>query len=260
MVFDDTYEHEAWNRSDRTRVVMIFDLWNPFLSQAERAVLAELVVAMGEFRAGRRGALIAHASAAAFHTIAGAFRPGTAARRSRVRCPRKPGRRIPITSPATLRCGSSASKAARTTTWMVSCGRRRTSPNYRTCARSWRASAWCGVARACCASIPARSVPEHADINYHWFYRVRVHIPIVTRPEVLFHCGGETVHMRGGEAWLFDNWRLHSVENPTPDARIHLVADTSGSASFWQFVAQAAQPGVADRELRFDTARDGVRC
>ena len=64
--------------------------------------------------------------------------------------------------------------------------------------------------------------------------------------------------MRGGEAWLFDNWRLHRVENPTPDARIHLVADTSGSASFWQFVAQAAQPGTSDRELRFDPARDGV--
>jgi hypothetical protein len=105
---------------------------------------------------------------------------------------------------------------------------------------------------------PGAAVPEHADINYHWFYRVRVHIPIVTRPEVLFHCGGETVHMSGGEAWLFDNWRLHSVENPTPEERIHLVADTSGSASFWQFVGQAAQPGIADRELRFDAARDGV--
>jgi aspartate beta-hydroxylase len=52
VVFDDTYDHEAWNRSDRTRVVMIFDLWNPFLTQAERAVLSGLVIAMGEFRAG----------------------------------------------------------------------------------------------------------------------------------------------------------------------------------------------------------------
>ena len=52
VVFDDTYEHEAWNRSDRTRVVMIFDLWNPFLSLAERAALSTLVIAMGEFRAG----------------------------------------------------------------------------------------------------------------------------------------------------------------------------------------------------------------
>jgi aspartate beta-hydroxylase len=49
VVFDDTYEHEAWNRSSQTRAVMIFDLWNPFLSAPERAVLAEIVVAMGEF-------------------------------------------------------------------------------------------------------------------------------------------------------------------------------------------------------------------
>lgn len=105
---------------------------------------------------------------------------------------------------------------------------------------------------------PGAVVPEHADINYHWFYRVRVHIPIVTRPEVQFHCGGEAVHMKSGEAWLFDNWRLHRVENPSPDARIHLVADTSGSASFWQFAGQAGLAGVADRELRFDVGRDGV--
>jgi hypothetical protein len=105
---------------------------------------------------------------------------------------------------------------------------------------------------------PGAVVPEHADINYHWFYRVRVHIPIVTRPEVLFHCGGETVNMQAGEAWLFDNWRLHSVENPSADARIHLVADTSGSASFWQFVGQALQPGIGIRDHRFDPGLEGV--
>jgi hypothetical protein len=80
------------------------------------------------------------------------------------------------------------------------------------------------------------AVPTHADINYHWFYRVRLHIPIVTRPEVRFHCGGSDVHMAAGEAWIFDNWRLHSVLNPTPDERIHLVADTAGNAAFWQLV------------------------
>jgi hypothetical protein len=80
------------------------------------------------------------------------------------------------------------------------------------------------------------AVPTHADINYHWFYRVRLHIPIVTRPEVRFHCGGTEVHMAAGEAWIFDNWRLHSVLNPTPDERIHLVADTAGNAAFWQLV------------------------
>jgi aspartate beta-hydroxylase len=50
VVFDDTYEHEAWNRSNRTRVVMIFDIWNPYLTEAERAALADLIGAIGDFR------------------------------------------------------------------------------------------------------------------------------------------------------------------------------------------------------------------
>ena len=51
--------------------------------------------------------------------------------------------------------------------------------------------------------------------------------------------------MAAGEAWLFDNWRLHRVENPTADERIHLVADTSGSATFWQFVAGSDAGGLS---------------
>ncbi|MGH8242075.1 MAG: sulfotransferase [Steroidobacteraceae bacterium] len=82
------------------------------------------------------------------------------------------------------------------------------------------------------------SVPQHSDINYHWFYRVRVHVPVVTRPEVRFHCAGESVHMAAGEAWIFDNWREHRVENPSPEARIHLVADTAGTSAFWQLAAR----------------------
>ncbi|HME40156.1 MAG TPA: aspartyl/asparaginyl beta-hydroxylase domain-containing protein [Steroidobacteraceae bacterium] len=50
VVFDDTYEHEAWNRSKKTRVVMIFDIWNPYLTEAERAALADLIGAIGDFR------------------------------------------------------------------------------------------------------------------------------------------------------------------------------------------------------------------
>jgi hypothetical protein len=102
---------------------------------------------------------------------------------------------------------------------------------------------------------PHSTVPEHADINYHWFYRVRMHIPIITRPEVRFHCDGQSVHMAPGEAWIFDNWRRHHVENPTDDERIHLVADTSGTAAFWQFVAQAGSGGAADATLEY---RPGV--
>jgi hypothetical protein len=103
---------------------------------------------------------------------------------------------------------------------------------------------------------PGANVPEHADINYHWFRRVRLHIPIITRPEVRFRCGGESVHMKAGEAWVFDNWRLHSVVNSTQFERIHLVADTTGSASFWQFVQQSAVAVSQDVQHRFDPAKD----
>ena len=92
---------------------------------------------------------------------------------------------------------------------------------------------------------PGAVVPAHSDINYHWFYRVRLHVPIVTLPEVRFTCDDECVHMAAGEAWVFDNWRVHHVENPTDADRIHLVADTSGTASFWELVAQGGESGRA---------------
>jgi aspartate beta-hydroxylase len=46
-VFDDTIEHEAWNLSDSPRAILIFDVWNPFLSAAERDMVkaaSEVVV------------------------------------------------------------------------------------------------------------------------------------------------------------------------------------------------------------------------
>ncbi len=38
-VFDDTINHEAWNRSDTPRAILIFDVWNPLLSAAERDLI-----------------------------------------------------------------------------------------------------------------------------------------------------------------------------------------------------------------------------
>ena len=49
FTFDDTFEHEAWNRSGRTRVVMLMDVWNPHLTEIEREALTTLVPAIGDF-------------------------------------------------------------------------------------------------------------------------------------------------------------------------------------------------------------------
>jgi hypothetical protein len=42
FAFDDTIEHEAWNRSGRDRAVLIIDAWNPYLSDHERAMVCRL--------------------------------------------------------------------------------------------------------------------------------------------------------------------------------------------------------------------------
>jgi len=49
VTFDDTFEHEAWNRSGETRIVLILDSWNPDLSEAERLAVTDLVEAIGDF-------------------------------------------------------------------------------------------------------------------------------------------------------------------------------------------------------------------
>lgn len=42
-VFDDTIEHEAENDANETRYILIFDVWNPFLSEPEKAAITELL-------------------------------------------------------------------------------------------------------------------------------------------------------------------------------------------------------------------------
>ena len=86
---------------------------------------------------------------------------------------------------------------------------------------------------------PGCEVSEHVDVHHHWFNRVRIHVPVVTNPGVIFHCGGEQRHMAAGECWIFDTWRLHRVVNGGQEQRTHLVIDTAGSSRFWEMAARA---------------------
>lgn len=42
FAFDDTIEHEAWNRSGEDRALLIVDCWNPHLSEAEREIILRI--------------------------------------------------------------------------------------------------------------------------------------------------------------------------------------------------------------------------
>ena len=48
-VFDDTIEHEAWNRSDRARVILLFEIWRPELTEEERALVAAMFEAIDAY-------------------------------------------------------------------------------------------------------------------------------------------------------------------------------------------------------------------
>lgn len=79
-------------------------------------------------------------------------------------------------------------------------------------------------------------IPEHVDFNYHWYSRVRIHIPVITNTKVNFRCDTQSIHMQPGDSWIFDSWRRHSVTNDSDMDRVHLVIDLAGSARFWQMV------------------------
>ncbi len=52
VVFDDSFEHEAWNRSDRTRVILLMDTWHPELAPAERVALGRFIETIGDLERG----------------------------------------------------------------------------------------------------------------------------------------------------------------------------------------------------------------
>lgn len=47
-LFDDTIEHEAWNLSDQTRVILLFDVWRPELTDKERRQVRKMLESMDQ--------------------------------------------------------------------------------------------------------------------------------------------------------------------------------------------------------------------
>ncbi|AVP99312.1 aspartyl beta-hydroxylase [Ahniella affigens] len=52
MVFDDTFEHEAWNKSPDTRIILLMDTWHPDLRPEERLAMTRIIEGIGQFHRG----------------------------------------------------------------------------------------------------------------------------------------------------------------------------------------------------------------
>jgi len=55
LIFDDSVEHEAWNRGSATRIILLFEIWRPEISADERAALTTIFEAITAFGGMPRG-------------------------------------------------------------------------------------------------------------------------------------------------------------------------------------------------------------
>jgi hypothetical protein len=73
---------------------------------------------------------------------------------------------------------------------------------------------------------PGGHIKDHYDFHTNFRYGlIRLHIPIITHPDVEFVIAGERVRWKEGELWYGDFSKVHSVKNNSPITRVHMVID-----------------------------------
>ena len=73
---------------------------------------------------------------------------------------------------------------------------------------------------------PGGMIREHRDYDLGYDRgEARLHVPVITNPEVAFHLRNRPVAMAPGEAWYLDLSQPHRVVNGGTTDRIHLVID-----------------------------------
>ena len=76
------------------------------------------------------------------------------------------------------------------------------------------------------ALAPGARIAPHRDPGTGYADGVaRLHVPILTAPEVLFHIDGESVHFSQGDTWYLNANCLHGVDNDSAVNRVHLAID-----------------------------------
>ena len=71
---------------------------------------------------------------------------------------------------------------------------------------------------------PNRLLPEHTD-DFNDDRILRIHIPIVTHPDVLFYVDGKSKNLKEGVMCYANVRKMHKVHNKSNITRVHLVFD-----------------------------------
>jgi hypothetical protein len=73
---------------------------------------------------------------------------------------------------------------------------------------------------------PGGHIKDHFDFHTSFqFGLLRLHIPIITNPDVVFIIDGTRVSWQPGELWFGDFSKVHSVRNDGTMVRVHMVID-----------------------------------
>ena len=73
---------------------------------------------------------------------------------------------------------------------------------------------------------PGGHIQNHFDYQTNFqFGLIRLHVPIVTHPDVEFVVADQRCHWKEGELWYADFSKFHWVKNNSPITRIHMVMD-----------------------------------
>lgn len=72
---------------------------------------------------------------------------------------------------------------------------------------------------------PGKSITPHVDGGAPAEFYERYHVILQNFPGSLFRCGDETVCMRGGEVWWFNNCKPHEVVNNSAEDRLTMIVD-----------------------------------
>jgi outer membrane protein assembly factor BamB/orotate phosphoribosyltransferase len=84
----------------------------------------------------------------------------------------------------------------------------------------------CHLSRATIVRLkPKSQVFRHIDEGSYYFLRDRFHLVLRSSTGSVLMSGGETVRMKEGELWWFDNKQYHESYNESDDWRIHYIFD-----------------------------------
>lgn len=96
------------------------------------------------------------------------------------------------------------------------------------------------------ALAPGSSIHTHRDQHTDYAHGfLRLHVPVITHPEVYFVVDGVALPMQAGECWYANFDLPHSVKNNSPVSRVHLVIDALRNEWTDQLLAQAGFPVAA---------------